>query len=277
MTASLRRTRVPRWFDRHVRRQQLDEFVDGSRTATFGFKRMAVEEKVNAVMGHFDRVAPRYDFMNNLCSFGIQMTWKRAAVARMTIRPGDRVLDVCGGTADLALLAARRAGREGSAVVCDLNRPMMRYGETKVARARPARRIDFVQGDAERLPFGDGTFDAAMVGFGIRNLTHLKQGFREMHRVLKPGGTLMCLEFSRPVNPVFRRLYDFHSFVVMPLLGQLLAGNRDGYVCLPETIRLFALPEELSTILEEIGFDQVDYRRMTNGIAVVHSGIKRQA
>ncbi len=266
----------PRWFDRNARRRQLDEHVDESRTATFGFRTMAAAEKAAAVMRHFDRVAPRYDFMNNLLSFGIQMIWKRVAVRCIRLCPGDRVLDVCGGTADLALLASQRTGAAGRTVVCDLNRAMMGGGTAKVKRAGLDGHIVFVQGDAERLPFADGQFDAAMVGFGIRNLTHLKRGFAEMLRVLRPGGTLMCLEFSKPANPVFRRLYDFHSFVIMPLLGQLLVGNREGYACLPETIRLFPLPEELSAILAQIGFTNVRCRRLTNGIAVVHSASKRR-
>jgi demethylmenaquinone methyltransferase/2-methoxy-6-polyprenyl-1,4-benzoquinol methylase len=265
---------IPRWFGRQGRRRQLDEFVDRSRTAAFGSRQMAVEQKVEAVMRHFDRVAPRYDFMNSLLSFGIQMVWKRAAVALTGIKSGSRVLDVCGGTADLSLLAAGYAGAGGRLVVCDLNRAMMRHGRAKVVRAGLADRIGFVQGDAERLPFPDAAFDAAMVGFGIRNLTHLKQGFREMHRVLRPGGIFMCLEFSRPTNPLFRILYDLHSFAVMPFLGQVLAGNREGYRCLPETIRRFALPEELKGILEQIGFQAVAYRRFTNGIAVAHTGRK---
>jgi demethylmenaquinone methyltransferase/2-methoxy-6-polyprenyl-1,4-benzoquinol methylase len=235
---------------------------------------MAEHEKPKAVMHHFDRVAPRYDLMNNLLSFGIQLAWKRVAVGEMGLHAGDRALDLCGGTADLALLAARKTGPTGRAVVCDLNRAMMTGGVAKVNRAGLSERIAFVQGDAERIPFADRTFDAAMVGFGIRNLTHLEDGFREMYRVLKPGGVMMCLEFSKPVNPVFRRLYDFYSFTVMPFLGEVLVGNREGYRCLPETIRLFALPEELAEVLMGIGFADVRYRRLTNGIAAVHVGVR---
>lgn len=264
----------PRWFDRAVRRRQLAEPVAETGTATFGFRQMAEHEKPRAVMRHFDRVAPRYDLMNNLLSFGIQLVWKRVAVGEMGLGPGDRVLDLCGGTADLALLAAAKTGPAGRAVVCDLNRAMMAGGVAKVSRAGLSERIAFVQGDAERIPFDDRTFDAAMVGFGIRNLTHLEDGFREMYRVLKPGGVMMCLEFSKPVNPVFRWLYDFYSFTVMPFLGEVLAGNREGYRCLPETIRLFALPEELAEVLMGIGFAGVRYRRLTNGIAAVHVGVR---
>ncbi len=258
----------PRWFDRAIRRQQLADPVARTGTATFGFRLLAEHEKPRAVMRHFDRVAPRYDLMNNLLSFGIQLVWKRVAVAAMGLKPGDRVLDLCGGTADLALLAARKTGR---AVVCDLNRAMMAGGAAKVRAAGMTGQVAFVQADAEKIPFADGSFDAAMVGFGIRNLTHLEEGFREMHRVLRPGGVMMCLEFSKPVNPVFRWLYDFYSFTVMPFLGEMLVGNREGYRCLPETIRLFSLPGELSGVLEGLGFTAVRFRRMTNGIAVVHT------
>lgn len=264
----------PRWFDRAVRRRQLAEPVAETGTATFGFRQMAEHEKPRAVMRHFDRVAQRYDLMNNLLSFGIQLVWKRVAVGEMGLGPGERVLDLCGGTADLALLAAGKTGPAGRTVVCDLNRAMMAGGVAKANRAGLSQRIAFVQGDAERIPFADRSFDAAMVGFGIRNLTHLEDGFREMYRVLRPGGVMMCLEFSKPVNPVFRWLYDVYSFTVMPFLGEVLVGNREGYRCLPETIRLFALPEELAEVLAAIGFAGVRYRRLTNGIAAVHVGVR---
>jgi demethylmenaquinone methyltransferase/2-methoxy-6-polyprenyl-1,4-benzoquinol methylase len=159
-------------------------------------------------------------------------------------------------------------------VVYDINWAMLTTGRPKAGSRKLADRMAWVQGDAERISFPDNTFDAAMVGFGIRNVTHLEQAFREMVRVLKPGGKLLCLEFSRPTNPLFRQLYDFYSFSVMPALGQLLAGSAQSYACLPETIRMFPLPEELAQRLREIGCDQVVYRYLTNGIAVVHLGIK---
>jgi demethylmenaquinone methyltransferase/2-methoxy-6-polyprenyl-1,4-benzoquinol methylase len=159
-------------------------------------------------------------------------------------------------------------------VVYDINWAMLQAGVPKLAGRPTAGQIRFVQGDAEQIPFPDESFDAAMVGFGIRNVTHMQQGFGEMHRVLKPGGKFLCLEFSKPVNPLFRWLYDQYSFYVMPFLGEILAGSAESYACLPETIRLFHLPDEISTILENIGFDRVRYRRMTNGIAVAHVGRK---
>lgn len=266
--------KTPQWFGAADRRAQLDDHIDQADIAHFGYRRMPTAEKVDWVRRHFNRVAPKYDFMNTLLSFGIQYAWKRAAIRMMELSRGDRVLDVCGGTADLSIMAARQIGAGGQCVVYDINRAMLKAGQPKAARIPGGERIHFTQGDAEHITFPDHTFDAAMVGFGIRNVTHMEQGFREMHRVLKPGGTFMCLEFSRPVNPVFRWLYDVYSFYIMPFLGHLLVGSAESYSCLPETIRLFHLPDEISAILTRIGFQQVTYRRFTNGIAVAHIGRK---
>jgi demethylmenaquinone methyltransferase/2-methoxy-6-polyprenyl-1,4-benzoquinol methylase len=266
--------KTPQWFGAGKRRAQLDRQIDATNVAQFGYRRMPTAEKVDWVRRHFNRVAPHYDFMNTLLSFGIQYAWKRAAIRMMGLAPGDRILDVCGGTADLAIMAAGRTGVRGRVVVYDINWAMLQAGVPKVAGRPIGRQIRFVQGDAEKIPFPDNSFDAAMVGFGIRNVTHMQQGFSEMHRVLKPGGKFLCLEFSKPVNPLFRWLYDVYSFYAMPFLGQLLAGSAESYACLPETIRLFHLPDEISAILESTGFDHVRYRRMTNGIAVAHVGRK---
>jgi demethylmenaquinone methyltransferase / 2-methoxy-6-polyprenyl-1,4-benzoquinol methylase len=265
---------LPKWFDRSARRQQLDDHVDRTQTATFGFQQMPASEKKDWVRRHFDRVAPNYDFMNTLLSLGIHYLWKYIAMNRLGLTPGDRVLDVCGGTGDLSIIAQRKVGPGGRAVVYDINRAMLEAGRNKTTNQSIRKKLFHVQGDAEFIAFPDHSFDAVVVSFGIRNVTHLKQAFAEMHRVLKPGGKLLCLEFSKPVNPVFCRLYDFYSFHVMPFLGELLVGNRQGYVCLPETIRLFSLPEELSRILREIGYAQVHFRRLTNGIAVAHTAVR---
>ena len=152
---------------------------------------------------------------------------------------------------------------------------MLTAGRPKIDPDPALANIGYVQGDAERIAFPDNSFDVAMVGFGIRNLTHLQRGFTEMHRVLKPGGRILCLEFSRPANPMFRTLYDFYSFNIMPLLGGLITGAAQSYACLPETIRMFPLPGELSALLGRIGFQRVNYRVFTNGIAVAHVGVKR--
>ncbi len=264
----------PRWFDARHRQAQLDEHVRVTRQAQFGIRTFHEREKYKAVMRHFNRVAPKYDFMNSFLSMGIQHVWKRAAIRMLHIGRGERILDVCGGTGDLAILAARRTGAQGQVVIYDINRAMMTAGRNKIDPCPELSHIQYVQGDAEQIAFPDRSFDVAMVGFGIRNLTHLKQGFGEMCRVLKPGGRLLCLEFSRPTNPLFRMLYDFYSFNIMPLFGQLIVGSAQSYACLSETIRMFPLPDELSAILAEIGFDPVHYRRMTNSIAVAHVGVK---
>lgn len=264
----------PRWFDAGKRREQLDEYIGKSGQARFGNRTFKEHEKVQAVIRHFNRVAPKYDFMNTLLSFGIQYVWKRTAMRMLGLGRGDQVLDVCGGTGDLAILAARRIGPAGRVIIYDINRAMIQAGRHKIDPFPELANIGYIQGDAEQIAFTDGTFDAAMVGFGIRNLTHLRRGFTEIHRVLKPGGRFLCLEFSRPANPLFRGLYDFYSFNIMPLLGQLIVGSAESYACLPETIRMFPLPEELSSMLRQIGFNQLRFRTMTNGIAVAHVGVK---
>jgi demethylmenaquinone methyltransferase/2-methoxy-6-polyprenyl-1,4-benzoquinol methylase len=262
----------PKWYARGIRRQQLDDYIESTGKATFGFREMAASEKESWVRRHFDRVAPYYDFMNTLCSLGIHYVWKRMAVNRLHLQPGAVVLDVCGGTGDLSMLADAAVGPTGKVLLFDINREMILAGRNSPNHRDARKRIHYIQGNAEAICLPEATCDAAMVGFGIRNVTRLKRAFSEMYRVLKPGGRFMCLEFSKPVNPAFRRLYDFHSFHVMPLLGQLLVGNREGYQCLPETIRLFSLPEELVSMLGDVGFQDVAFRRLTNGIAVIHTG-----
>ncbi len=242
-------------------------------SACFGYQRVAPDEKVRLVQRHFDTVARRYDLMNTLLSFGLHHLWKRQAVRLMGLKPGDRVLDVCGGTGDLALLAARDVSPGGRVVLYDFNRAMIAAGRPKIA-ASGLQNLYSLQGDAQRLSCPDAAFDAAMVGFGIRNLLDMQAGLREMHRVLKPGGVIMVLEFSRPTWGWFRRLYDFYSFAIMPLAGQIAVGSRRAYTYLPESIRLFPSPEELAADLEHIGFSKVSLRRLTNGIAVIHLGVK---
>jgi demethylmenaquinone methyltransferase/2-methoxy-6-polyprenyl-1,4-benzoquinol methylase len=258
------------WGDERSRQAHLDKFIEQHDTANYGYRKIAAGEKTEQVVRHFNSVARQYDFMNTLLSFGIHYLWKRAAVKLLALKPGDRVLDVCGGTGDLSILAVRAVGEEGQVALYDINRAMMEAGRCKNTNAAARRLVQFVQGNAEQIAFPDETFDAVMVGFGIRNVTHMEQGFREMHRVLKKGGKMMCLESSKPTNPVFRWFYDRYSLHVMPLLGQVLAGTRQAYTHLPESIRMFPLPDELTVVLRRIGFADVTYRRLTNGIAVVH-------
>jgi len=262
------------WYTKKQRHKQLDDHIDRTGSAHFGLKQVRPEEKVREVIAHFDRVAPKYDLMNSLLSFGIQHVWKRNAIRMLELKPGENVLDICGGTGDLSILAARKVGAFGRVIIYDINRAMMNVGVLKVRRSGVEDRIHCTQGDAENISFADNQFDATMVGFGIRNLTRLKKGLNEMHRVLKPGGRIMCLEFSKPANPAFRRLYDFYSFNIMPLLGEIVVRSSQPYARLSETIRMFLQPDELTAIMEKTGFSEVTHRKMTNGIAVVHLGIK---
>ena len=258
------------WLDDDSRKAQFEKSDNGVQRAFYGFQRVPVDEKAGRVLNHFNSIAKHYDFMNTLLSFGIHHLWKRQAVQIMDLATGSRVLDVCGGTGDLTILAANTIGPDGRVTVYDINRAMMLAGIHKVAQKPIEPRISYVQGDAESISFPDGEFDAAMVGFGIRNVTNMKRGFSEMHRVLKPGGKMMCLEFSKPTFAPFRWLYDMYSFYIMPFLGQMIAGSRTAYTHLPETIRMWPLPDELTQILKDIGFTDVSHRKLTNGIAVIH-------
>jgi demethylmenaquinone methyltransferase/2-methoxy-6-polyprenyl-1,4-benzoquinol methylase len=240
----------------------------------FGFQKIPEREKTERVRRHFDIVAHRYDVMNTLLSFGIHYAWKRKAVGLLALKAGDVVIDCCGGTGDLSILASKRVGPQGSVILYDINRMMIEAGRRKASNATARKEIAYVQGDAERIAFKSGTFDAAIVGFGIRNLTHMEKGLREMHRVIKPGGRFICLEFSQPIHPLFRLFYDFYSFFIMPFVGLLLTGSRQAYTYLPESIRMFPSPRRLTTLLGKAGFLEVTYQRFTNGIAVVHRGIK---
>ncbi len=242
--------------------------------ADFGYRKVPRDEKVHWVRRHFNSIAGKYDSMNTLLSLGLHYVWKREAVERMELKAGDWVLDVCGGTADLSILAGREVGAGGRVFLYDINRAMMEAGKPKVAKAALTDRIRFVQGDAERISFPDETFDAACVGFGIRNLTRMEKGLAEMFRVLKPGGKMVCLEFSIPPSAPFKALYDLYSFWIMPVVGQIFTGSRQAYTYLPESIRLFPLPEQFAHLLIGIGFTDVCYRRLTQGIAAIHFGRK---
>lgn len=260
---------IDKWYTKEKRLEQLEKHVSVTRTAKFGFATYAESDKVHRVNRHFDTIATRYDLMNTILSAGIHYAWKRRAIGMLMIKPGQKILDVCGGTGDMACLSASRTGENGVSMVYDINRKMMEQGKKKSMKG-----VTFVQGDAECISFPDESFDAVSIGFGIRNVTHLETGFREIFRVLKKGGNMCCLEFSKPDNPLFRYVYDFYSFRIMPFLGGLFTGSKEAYTAFPESIRAFPLPDELSLILEKIGFKDINIKKLTNGIAVIHSARK---
>jgi len=256
-----------RWLDSQRRREQLAG-SEKRQWADFGSERMDPDRKPERVRRHFAEVAECYDFMNSLLSLGMHRHWKRRAVDLTGIRSGERVVDLCGGTGDLARLARDAAGADSLLAVCDFTQPMLRVGREK--RLQANRGIDWIQGDAERIPFETASLDAVLLGFGIRNLADPEAAVREVLRVLRPGGRFMCLEFSRPSNPVFRAAYDLYSFTAMPLLGRIFAGNGLAYLRLAQTIRMFPVAEELTDFFRECGFEDTWCRRFCNGAAAAH-------
>jgi len=241
----------------------------------FGYRTVAADEKKRLVQEQFDRIAGRYDRADALLSLGLHFSWKRATVRRLELRPGERVLDVCGGTGDLALRAARKVGPGGSAVICDLNEPMMAIGRKRAGAAEVRYgRIAFVRGDAERLPFPDASFDAATVGFGLRNLVDLDQGLREIARVLKPGGRFAGLEFTLPRRRGLRALYDLYSRAVLVPISRFITGADGPYLYLVESIRVFAETGDIPGGLARTGLADLRIRPLSLGIVTVYSGRK---
>jgi demethylmenaquinone methyltransferase/2-methoxy-6-polyprenyl-1,4-benzoquinol methylase len=242
----------------------------------FGYRTVGAEEKKRLVHDAFTPIAGTYDRADAWLSLGLHFLWKRATVRGLGLRPGERALDVCGGTADLALLAAKRVGASGLAAVCDFNRSMMDVGLKKSARSGHGGAVGFVQGDAELLPFPDGSFDAVIVGFGLRNLVDLDRGLGEIHRVLRPGGRLRALEFSLPRRRWQRSLYALYSFRFMLPASRLITGTDGPFRYLAESIRVFDPPEGVAGRLVRAGFAEVGYAPLSLGIAVVYSGRKPQ-
>jgi demethylmenaquinone methyltransferase/2-methoxy-6-polyprenyl-1,4-benzoquinol methylase len=243
----------------------------------FGYRTVSADEKRRLVQDQFDRIAGRYDRADALLSLGLHFLWKRATVRQLEFRPGDRVLDVCGGTGDLAVLAARRAGTGGAAVVCDLNERMMAAGRKKADEAKLRDgAVIFIQGDAERLPFADASFDAATVGFGLRNLVDLDRGLREIARVLKPEGRFAGLEFTLPRRRWQRSLYAFYSFRLMLPAARLITGSEGPFRYLAESIRIFAESGDIAGGLDRAGLADIRIRPLTLGIVTIYSGRKPQ-
>jgi demethylmenaquinone methyltransferase/2-methoxy-6-polyprenyl-1,4-benzoquinol methylase len=243
------------------------------KTTHFGFQNVPEAEKAGMVHGVFSRVASKYDVMNDLMSVGIHRIWKEAMMDWLAPRPGQRLLDVAGGTGDVAFRFLGRAPG-ATAVVCDLTEPMLVEGRKRAEAEKMADRLDWVVGDAMALPFPDAIFDTYTISFGIRNVTRTADALAEAYRVLKPGGRLMVLEFSRIPNDLMQKAYDLYSFNVIPVMGQIVAGDRDSYQYLVESIRKFPEQEAFAAMIRDAGFGQVKYRNLSMGIAALHSGWK---
>jgi len=241
------------------------------KTTDFGYQSVPEDEKSKRVAGVFDSVAPRYDLMNDLMSVGLHRLWKRFTVEASGVRPGERVLDVAGGTGDLARLFSRRVGARGEVVLTDVNPAMLRQGRDRLLDAGVV--LPLVQCDAERLPFGSDRFDCVAVAFGLRNMTHKEAALSEMRRVLKPGGRLVVLEFSKAWAPV-RPLYDAYSFGLLPRLGKLVANDAAAYRYLAESIRMHPDQEALKAMLERAGLERVEYFNLATGVVALHRGYK---
>ncbi len=243
------------------------------KTTHFGFQNVPEADKAGMVHGVFSRVASKYDVMNDLMSVGIHRVWKEAMMDWLAPRPGQRLLDVAGGTGDVAFRFLGRA-RGATAVVCDLTEPMLIEGRKRAEAEKMADRLDWVVGDAMALPFPDASFDTYTISFGIRNVTRIADALAQAYRVLKPGGRLMVLEFSRIPNDLMQKAYDLYSFNVIPVMGQIVANDRASYQYLVESIRKFPDQEAFAAMIREAGFGQVKYRNLSMGIAALHSGWK---
>ena len=244
-----------------------------SQTTHFGNRDVPEEDKAGLVQGVFTSVASRYDIMNDVMSVGIHRLWKDAMMDWLAPRRGQKLLDVAGGTGDIAFRFLKRA-EQTSAVVLDMTEDMLVAGRTRADAEALSDRLDWVTGDAMALPFEDSTFDVYTISFGIRNVTRIPDALREAYRVLKPGGRLMVLEFSQLPNPGLQKAYDLYSFNVIPRMGQIIANDRDSYQYLVESIRKFPDQDTFADMIGDAGFEQVKYRNLSMGIAALHSGWK---
>jgi len=240
----------------------------------FGFERVPRPEKAARVREVFDSVAARYDLMNDLMSFGAHRLWKRFALQHTGLRPGMQVLDLAGGTGDLARALAAQVGETGRVVLADINAAMLERGRARLTDAGVVDNVEFVQADAEALPFASRRFDCVTIAFGLRNVTDKDAALASMQRVLKPGGRALVLEFSTPVAPGLSPLYDLYSFKVLPALGGAIAGDTSAYRYLAESIRMHPDQEALKAMMERAGFERVDYHNLSGGIVALHKGFR---
>ena len=246
---------------------------DSDNTTHFGYQDVAADDKANLVRGVFDSVASRYDIMNDLMSAGLHRLWKRHTIDQAAVRTGDVVLDLAGGTGDLAAKFSKKVGAEGHVVLADINAAMLKQGRSRLVDAGVAGNLSIAQVDAQDLPFEDGTFDCITIAFGLRNVTDKAAALRSMFRVLKTGGKAMILEFSEP-NRALKPAYDLYSFKVLPTLGKLIAGDSDSYQYLAESIRMHPDQETLKAMMEEAGFERCRYNNLAAGIVALHIGYR---
>ena len=243
-------------------------------TTHFGFEDVPVEEKATRVRGVFDSVADRYDLMNDLMSLGVHRIWKRFAVELAGIRAGHHVLDLASGTGDLADRFAGLAGPSGHVVMTDINNAMLSNGRNRMINAGHVGNVEYVQVNAETIPFADNSFDCVTIAFGLRNVTDKQRALGEINRVLKPGGRALILEFSHPTDKTFSKIYDLYSFKLLPTIGQVITKDADSYRYLAESIRMHPDQETLKGMMEQAGFERCDYHNMSIGIVAVHRGFK---
>jgi demethylmenaquinone methyltransferase/2-methoxy-6-polyprenyl-1,4-benzoquinol methylase len=247
---------------------------NSDRTVDFGFERVGWAEKAARVRSVFASVAGKYDVMNDLMSFGIHRLWKQFTLSLTGLRPGQRALDVAGGTGDLALGMLRQVGKDGRVVLSDINPRMLERGRDRLLDGGMVGNVECLVADAERLPFEDDSFDCVTIGFGLRNVTDKAAALASMRRVLKPGGQLLILEFSTPVAPGLRTLYDAYSFNVLPRLGRLVADDEASYRYLAESIRMHPDQETLLEMLRTAGYGETRYHNLSGGIVALHRGYK---
>ncbi len=241
-------------------------------TVDFGYTQVPRTEKGSRVRAVFDSVASRYDVMNDLMSFGVHRLWKHFTLSQSGLRPGQAALDVAGGTGDLTLGMAAQVGPRGLVVLSDINASMLTHGRDRLLDKGVTAPVDYAVANAERLPFRDASFDCVTIGFGLRNVTDKAAALRSMSRVLKPGGQLMVLEFSKPVVPLLSRVYDAYSFAALPALGKLVANDSDSYRYLAESIRMFPDQETLKGMMGDAGLEGCRYHNLSGGIVALHRG-----
>ncbi|MGL4516327.1 MAG: bifunctional demethylmenaquinone methyltransferase/2-methoxy-6-polyprenyl-1,4-benzoquinol methylase UbiE [Shewanella sp.] len=245
-----------------------------SKRTHFGYKTVEADKKAELVAGVFHSVAAKYDIMNDVMSFGIHRFWKRYTIEVSGARPGMKVLDLAGGTGDLTAKFSHLVGDKGEVVLADINDSMLKVGRTKLRDKGIVNNVSYVQANAEALPFPDNHFDIITIAFGLRNVTDKDAALRSMNRVLKPGGKLLVLEFSKPQHELMRKVYDLYSFKVLPKMGELITKDADSYEYLAESIRMHPDQDTLKQMMVDAGFEQVDYTNMTDGIVALHRGYK---